>query len=268
MDKENKDPKQEAVPEEQPEIFAVSQEEDGLHFDRRDFVKMAGAAAAGAVVFSSVLPGMNAAAQSETPTRTPSPTKTQQPCTVRAKSDDVTVHVGPGRNRGIRQYLPADKDFPVVGQGEDSNGDLWWQISLSKVAQAWVADEDVTTTGDCAAIGVSPTPPIVTQASGQKPTATKKAPNNNNNNNNPPNNGPNVPNTGQLGFTKEGQNGSNYNLNGTDYYLPCGSAIPTGAVCTCNCVEVPAAPCSCDTVCTCDGHCTCDVVHNHYWYPN
>ena len=48
--------------------------------------------------------------------------------------------------------------------------------------------------------------------------------------------------------------------------LPCGSPIPPGAVCICNCVAVPA-PCTCDGVCACVGHhvCTCDAVH--YWYP-
>ncbi len=47
--------------------------------------------------------------------------------------------------------------------------------------------------------------------------------------------------------------------------MPCGSAIPAGAVCTCNCVSVPAA-CSCNVYnpCSCVGH----VVTSHYWYPN
>lgn len=47
--------------------------------------------------------------------------------------------------------------------------------------------------------------------------------------------------------------------------MPCGSAIPPGAVCTCNCVSVPAA-CSCVgySSCSCVGH----TVTIHYWYPN
>ncbi|MGD2205448.1 MAG: NBR1-Ig-like domain-containing protein [Anaerolineae bacterium] len=65
---------------------------------------------------------------------------------------------------------------------------------------------------------------------------------------------------------------------------PCGSPIPPGAICTCNCVAVPTCSCvghcSCDTVCSCVGHttcscdqvCTCDkicsCVGHHYWYPN
>ncbi len=81
------------------------------------------------------------------------------------------------------------------------------------------------------------------------------------------------------------------------YTLPCGSPIPAGAVCVCNCVA--GSVCTCDKVCTCDtgcscvGHktiCTCDKVctcdtgcscvghcncnshrttySSHYWHPN
>jgi hypothetical protein len=51
------------------------------------------------------------------------------------------------------------------------------------------------------------------------------------------------------------------------FYLPCGSPIPPGAVCICNCV----ATCACVGHCACDGHCSCDGVCSchpvHYWYP-
>ena len=62
------------------------------------------------------------------------------------------------------------------------------------------------------------------------------------------------------------------------YTLPCGSPIPAGAVCVCNCVEgsvcscVGHHPCSCDgyvpPACTCENVCTCEGVGPHYWYPN
>lgn len=91
------------------------------------------------------------------------------------------------------------------------------------------------------------------------------------------------------------------------FTLPCGSPIPAGAVCVCNCVvaEVPGEPgevpagqeginftgpggetrtmpcgspipagwtCSCNCVsvppaCSCVGHCSCDRQGGHYWYP-
>jgi WD40 repeat protein len=41
------------------------------------------------------------------------------------------------------------------------------------------------------------------------------------------------------------------------YTLPCGSPVPAGARCTCNCV--PGKICSCDSVCTCNSQCTCNT---------
>lgn len=70
------------------------------------------------------------------------------------------------------------------------------------------------------------------------------------------------------------------------YTLPCGSPIPDGAVCICNCVagsvcscvgHVVPTYCSCDTVCSCVGntytYCSCNTVctcegDGHYWYPD
>jgi hypothetical protein len=76
------------------------------------------------------------------------------------------------------------------------------------------------------------------------------------------------------------------------FTLPCGSPIPRGAVCTCNCVPgaitIPAGHlqhydtrgyCTCDLICTCNTVCTCQSVGSgsyyrgggyyiSYWYPN
>jgi len=70
----------------------------------------------------------------------------------------------------------------------------------------------------------------------------------------------------------------------TTYTLPCGSPIPAGSVCTCNCVPgsltIPRnhkqtysqGVCSCNTICTCNTVCTCQSVGTgqtvSYWYPN
>ena len=50
------------------------------------------------------------------------------------------------------------------------------------------------------------------------------------------------------------------------YTMPCGAAIPEGAVCTCNCVKGRGG-------CACDGHCRADGSSGssgggHYWHPN
>jgi hypothetical protein len=73
------------------------------------------------------------------------------------------------------------------------------------------------------------------------------------------------------------------------YTLPCGSPIPPGAVCVCNCVpgslamptghtqQFAGTVCTCDLICTCNTVCTCQSVGNRgggysyyvsYWYPN
>ncbi len=76
--------------------------------------------------------------------------------------------------------------------------------------------------------------------------------------------------------------------NGETIVLPCGSDLPAGAVCTCNCVSAAAFSvdcgcvgysatdiCSCDRVCTCDTVCSCNSEGSsgggggsHYWHPN
>jgi len=55
------------------------------------------------------------------------------------------------------------------------------------------------------------------------------------------------------------------------YTLPCGSPLPTGAVCVCDCVSGSGCACVGHTACSCVGDvCSC-VSHaggSHYWYPN
>jgi hypothetical protein len=73
---------------------------------------------------------------------------------------------------------------------------------------------------------------------------------------------------GVPGEVQPGETGGNLTgPGGETRTIPCGDPIPDGWICTCNCVTVPAAPCSCDSVCTCDTVCTCQG-HGHYWYPN
>lgn len=104
-----------------------------------------------------------------------------------------------------------------------------------------------------------------------------------------------------------GQEGVSVTIEGKTWTLPCGSPIPPGAVCVCDCVTVPlpgdvgevppgdtginfAGPggetrtmpcgspippgwtCTCNCVsvppaCSCVGHCSCDSQGIHYWYP-
>lgn len=65
------------------------------------------------------------------------------------------------------------------------------------------------------------------------------------------------------------------------YTLPCGSSIPAGAVCTCNCVGGSGCSCVGYVSCSCVGHVSCSCVGDvcscvshvsgggsHYWFPN
>jgi hypothetical protein len=92
----------------------------------------------------------------------------QVPCTVRTdESDTVQVRVGPGTNRGILSFLPANIDFVVLGQVTLEDGSNWWQLDRSEVAptkmaaEAWVPQDAVLASGACDTIGVAPIPPII-----------------------------------------------------------------------------------------------------------
>ncbi|MHB0875952.1 MAG: hypothetical protein ACYC5O_07905 [Anaerolineae bacterium] len=75
---------------------------------------------------------------------------------------------------------------------------------------------------------------------------------------------------GDSGAVPPGETGGTISgPNGETRWLPCGTPIPAGWVCVCNCVTA----CSCDGYCTCNQVCTCDSVCScvgagHYWYPN
>lgn len=66
---------------------------------------------------------------------------------------------------------------------------------------------------------------------------------------------------GMEGAVQQGETGINIRSEaGQTRTMPCGSPIPPGWTCTCNCVTVPT--------CSCHGHhCTCDGQGGHYWYP-
>ena len=76
--------------------------------------------------------------------------------------------------------------------------------------------------------------------------------------------------------TKEGTTVSRYDRatgTVTTMTLPCGAAVPAGAVCVCNCVAAPIYDvvrtiCTCDLVCTCDTVSTGTTYTYTYWYPN
>lgn len=89
-------------------------------------------------------------------------------CTVRTDTaNTIQLRVGPGENRTVFAFLPANTAFTPLGQTEADDGSLWFQLDRETVApqsaasEAWVAVDDVETTGDCAAVRDASAPPIV-----------------------------------------------------------------------------------------------------------
>jgi WD40 repeat protein len=60
-----------------------------------------------------------------------------------------------------------------------------------------------------------------------------------------------------------GVTGATYTLDGATYTVPCGSPMPSGAVCTCNCAScscVSNPVCTCQSTCSCQSTCICNLV--------
>ena len=89
------------------------------------------------------------------------------PCAISTEQDGVRVHVGPGRNRGVFGILPVGQQFTVIGQAQDDEGAIWWQLDKgefpgSEVANSlWVKAEDVKSVGSCAMVSISTPPPLI-----------------------------------------------------------------------------------------------------------
>ncbi|NDJ75803.1 MAG: hypothetical protein GYB65_06060 [Chloroflexi bacterium] len=88
-----------------------------------------------------------------------------QPCYVSTDLDyGAPLRVGPGTNRGqFTSLMPADGQVLVIGRTEANDGSLWWRVEEDEpnANELWVADANVTTTGDCDQIGDTVAPPIV-----------------------------------------------------------------------------------------------------------
>jgi hypothetical protein len=81
-----------------------------------------------------------------------------EPCTISTTRGDVEVRVGPGFNRGVRDYLVTNTPIPVIGQDTDSAGNVWFKIqppgyNPAEADRYWVlSDNKITESGDCNAV--------------------------------------------------------------------------------------------------------------------
>jgi hypothetical protein len=112
-------------------------------------------------------------------------------------------------------------------------------------------DEPTTTTTEAS----TSTTPSTTSSTTTTSTTTTTVPT--------PTTVPPEPGTGQTGVVGQVE----FETDGRTDTLPCGSPLPPGAVCTCNCVTTPTCSCVGDTGCGCVGDASCAAV-THYWYPN
>ena len=289
--------------DEEPQVFAVKRDLNGWRFSRRDFLAATGgavaAAVAGTVAGCASGTGGQAApteaptdtpaptntptppptdtptpTNTPTPTRTPRPTRTPTPTMTPTPTPpeaqfvaDVTIPDGtimsPGQAFTKTWHV---KNSGVVPWGEETQLVFASGTQMTDVSLVAVGDAEPDDTVDISVDMVAPT-----EAGSYTGWWSLNA----------------ADGTAMATLTVNIAVGSSeplaYNEDEVKievtvggetrtFYLPCGSPIPPGAVCVCNCVAIPA-PCSCDGVCACVGHttcscdevCTCDTVH--YWYP-
>lgn len=285
----HQDQKDSPPSEETPQIFDISKEGGGFHFTRRDFIKATGFAATSAALagcegidLSSLLgedtavpptattiPTMTqtpipTSTPTATPTRTPTvtrtptqtPTPTPVPVTCRVRTNGARFRAGPATFYYMMDGVKSGTMVTVIGRLADNS---WLKVlvkveDLPTLQKAPIAEGKSEVAGwfradllECLSGDINTLPEVTPE-----PTPTQL-----------PNQAP----TGDEGITYKYTDlyGNTYT-----YTLPCGSPIPEGAICTCNCVTL----CSCDgyvAPCSCDSHsggsyCTCNMVV--YWYPN
>jgi hypothetical protein len=298
IDEERKETRQGGEAEEEPQVFAVKKGLSGWRFSRRDFLAATGGAVVAVVTGAAAgcKPGGGGeAAPTECPPTSPDTlVPTGSPAgTPRATSTPAQGHApgttpgsSPPKARFVRDVTIPDGTVMEPGQSftktwrVENNGVVPWgegtQLVFARGAEMGAAspvsvgDAAPGETVDISVDMVAPMEPgeytgrwhlraadgtvmvvpyVVIVVGSAEPGEPAEVP------------------PGEPGEVPPGETGINLaGPSGETRWMPCGSPIPPGWTCVCNCVSVPA-PCSCDGVCACVGHttCTCDAVH--YWYP-
>lgn len=106
-------------------------------------------------------------------------------------SNGASVHVGPGNNRTSVTFLNTGSEYEALGQNEDSDGTIWYQLDKEEAApgrainEAWVSSAEVDITGDCDNIGEISAPPIIPITNRQPPATSSDNDSGDNANSNP-----------------------------------------------------------------------------------
>lgn len=92
----------------------------------------------------------------------------QAVCNVSAtEANTVEVRVGPGTNRTVVSFLPADTEFPVLGKAIADDDSLWFKLDKDEAApgksvnETWILADSVAQDGECDAIADAAAPPII-----------------------------------------------------------------------------------------------------------
>lgn len=89
-------------------------------------------------------------------------------CTVRTEQERyASVRVGPGTNRTAILFLPANRDFTVLGQAAANDGAMWWKLDKDEVApntgaaELWVDQSQVIALEGCNQVANVEPPPVI-----------------------------------------------------------------------------------------------------------
>lgn len=83
-----------------------------------------------------------------------------------SEPDAVQLRVGPGTNRTVVAFLDVG-DYTPLGQTTADDDSLWFKLDKeiaapgSSANEIWVAGDEVTTAGDCAAVPDAAAPPVI-----------------------------------------------------------------------------------------------------------
>jgi hypothetical protein len=101
-----------------------------------------------------------------------------EPCFVSTESErTVQLRVGPGTNRSVIAFMPANEEYQVIGRFVADDGSVWYQLNREEVlpnsaaAEVWVAQADVDEHGDCEQVSDAAAPPIIPIVNQPQPTA-------------------------------------------------------------------------------------------------
>jgi hypothetical protein len=127
------------------------------------------------------VPEMRIVQGSQTTTGPTGPQPPSQPCTISTTRGDVEIRVGPGFNRGVRDYLKPNIAIPVIGKSTDSQGNLWWKIQppgfvAAEADRYWVlSGSKITEAGDCSNVPEAAPSQLIVPPPPAQPTTSPQA---------------------------------------------------------------------------------------------